>query len=154
MSEERQQELYEQGHDPDTIDFDSADIEKEVSNKGTLREQWQEVMQHGFKDESGQRLGKTIVFASSEGHAQRLQDVFEETYKHLPGFSTVITHKSEYKGTLIEGFTKNDLPRIAISVDMLDTGIDVPEVVNLVFIAPGGVAHQARADDWTRDAEP
>lgn len=136
LSDEEKQALWEQGHDPDDIDFDSDDFEKTVSNTDTLRQQWREVMEYGLKDESGQRLGKTIVFASGQGHAQRLQEVFETSYPQLPGFSTVITNKSEYKGTLLEAFTKKDLPRIAISVDMLDTGVDVPEVVNLVFMRP------------------
>ncbi len=57
-------------------------------------------------------------------------------YPQFPGLVKVITHKSEYKGQLIEQFKKQDFPRIAISVDMLETGVNVPEVVNLVFMRP------------------
>ena len=80
--------------------------------------------------------GKTIVFAVTQEHALRLQKIFDEMYPKFPELSRVITHKSEYRGTLVESFKKKDFPRIAISVDMLDTGIDVPEVVNLVFMKP------------------
>ena len=57
-------------------------------------------------------------------------------YPQFPELTKVITHKSEYRGTLVDAFKKKEVPRIAISVDMLDTGIDVPEVVNLVFMKP------------------
>ena len=80
--------------------------------------------------------GKTIVFALTQEHAVRLAEVFEEMYPQWPGMVSVITHKSEYKGTLVKKFKKESYPRIAISVDMLDTGVDIPEVVNLVFMKP------------------
>jgi type I restriction enzyme R subunit len=72
----------------------------------------------------------------TQEHALRLADVFEEMSPQYPGLVQVITYKSEYKGTLIEKFKKENLPRIAISVDMLETGVNVPEVVNLIFMRP------------------
>ena len=89
-----------------------------------------------LKDQSGQLPGKTILFAMTQAHALRLQDVFEEMFPQYPDLARVITYKSEYKGTAIKGFKQNDMPRIAISVDMLETGVNVPEVVNLVFMRP------------------
>ena len=86
--------------------------------------------------------GKTIVFAMTKTHAERIRDVFEEMFPQHVGVVQVIHHGMErvhdgpYGDGLISKFKKNDKPRIAVSVDMLDTGIDVPEVVNLVFMKP------------------
>jgi type I restriction enzyme R subunit len=136
LSEEERNALIEQGIDPDDIDFSGTDLEEKVSNRDTLRKQWEEIWEVCYKDESGQLPGKTIVFAMTQDHALRLADVFEEMYPQYPGLAQVITYKSEYKGTLIDRFKKESLPRIAISVDMLETGVNVPEVVNLVFMRP------------------
>jgi len=136
LSEEERYALIEQGLDPDGIDFSGTDLERDVSNRDTLRKQWEEIWEVCYKDESGQLPGKTIVFAMTQEHALRLADVFEEMYPQYPGLVQVITYKSEYKGTLIERFKKENLPRIAISVDMLETGVNVPEAVNLVFMRP------------------
>lgn len=136
LSEEERNLLIEQGIDPDEIDFSGSDLEKKVSNRDTLRQQWEELMEVCLKDQSGQLPGKTIVFAMTQDHAFRLQEAFEEMYPQYPGLSQVITYKTDYKGSAITKFKRESLPRIAISVDMLDTGIDVPEVVNLVFMKP------------------
>lgn len=136
LSEEERNALVEQGIDPDSIDYAGTDLEKKVSNKDTLRKQWEEFWEVCLKDESGQLPGKTIFFAMTQDHALRLADVFEEMFPQYPGLAQVITYKSEYKGSLIKRFKQEDLPRIAISVDMLETGLNVPEVVNLVFMRP------------------
>lgn len=136
LTEEERNALIEKGLDPDDIDYEGTELEKEVSNRDTLRKQWEEIWDVCRKDSSGQLPGKTILFAMTQDHALRLQDVFYEMYPQFPDLAKVITHKSEYRGTLVEAFKKKDFPRIAISVDMLDTGIDVPEVVNLVFMKP------------------
>ena len=83
----------------------------------------------------GDRLGKTIIFAKNQAHAEFIAERFNANYPHYKGeFARVITFKTEYAQSLIDDFsTKDKAPHIAISVDMLDTGIDVPEVVNLVF---------------------
>jgi type I restriction enzyme R subunit len=93
-------------------------------------------MQNGVKVEGGDRLGKTIIFAKSQAHAQFIEARFNAAYPSLAGhFARVITYESgAYAQTLIDDFSRQDkAPHIAISVDMLDTGIDVSEVVNLVF---------------------
>jgi len=136
LSEEDRNLLIDQGIDPDEIDFEGTDLEKNVSNRDTLRRQCQEIMDQCYRDESGQLPGKTIIFAMTQQHALRLESVFEELYPQFPGLARVITYKSSYKGALIDQFKKDDRPRIAITVDLLDTGIDVPEAVNLVFMKP------------------
>jgi type I restriction enzyme R subunit len=92
-------------------------------------------MEHGQKVAGGDRLGKTIIFAKNRRHAHFIGERFDAHYPHLRGqFARVITHDAPYAQSLIDAFSKKDgAPHIAISVDMLDTGIDVPAVVNLVF---------------------
>src|SRR6266498_252311 len=136
LTEEERNALIEKGLDPDDINYEGTELETSVSNRDTIRKQWEEIWDTCKKDSSGQLPGKTIIFAITQKHALRLQDVFDEMYPQFPDLTKVITHKSEYRGTLVEAFKKKDMPRIAISVDMLDTGIDVPEVVNLVFMKP------------------
>jgi type I restriction enzyme R subunit len=142
LSEEDRNALAEQGIDPDSLDYEGTEIEVEVSNKDTLRKQWEEVMETCLKDQSGQLPGKTIIFAMTKKHAHRIAEVFEEMYPQHVGVAQVITSTTErvrdgsYGDGLITKFKKNNLPRIAISVEMLDTGIDVPETVNLVFMKP------------------
>ena len=142
LDEESRNALMEQGLDPDELDYSGTQIEKDVTNKDTLRRQWDEFMDICLKDESGQLPGKSIVFAMTQAHAERLRGVFEEMYPHYRNMVQVITSDTErvrdgsYGDGLLTQFKKNDLPRIAISVDMLDTGVDVPEVVNLAFMKP------------------
>jgi len=142
LTEEDRNALIDQGIDPDALDYEGTDIEIDVSNKDTLRKQWEEIMEVCLKDQSGQLPGKTILFAMTKKHAGRVRDVFEEMYPQHVGLIQVITSSTErvrdgsYGAGLITKFKQNDLPRIAVSVDMLDTGIDVPEVVNLVFLKP------------------
>src|SRR5688572_9992678 len=92
-------------------------------------------MTRGLKVAGGDRLGKTIVFAKNQAHADFIQERFDANYPKFKGdFARVITFKTEYAQSLIDSFSvKEKAPHIALSVDMLDTGIDVPEVVNLVF---------------------
>jgi type I restriction enzyme R subunit len=81
------------------------------------------------------RLGKTIIFAKNHEHAVFIQKRFDINYPNLKGhFARVIDFKTEYAQSLIDDFSHAEkMPHIAISVDMLDTGIDIPEIVNLVF---------------------
>src|SRR5664280_2622088 len=96
------------------------------------------LMTKGIKVDGGDRLGKTIIFAKGQDHAQFIDDRFNANYPHYKGaFARVITYQTTYAQSLIDAFSVKDIdPQIAISVDMLDTGIDVPEVVNLVFFKP------------------
>jgi type I restriction enzyme, R subunit len=138
LSEEDRNRLIEMGIDPDEFDFDPEDLERTVSNRDMLRAQWEEFWEKSLKDQSGTLPGKTIVFAIDQKHALRLLDVFEEMYPQYPDLARVITCETSYVDKLITRFKTDPKLRIAISVDMLDTGIDVPEVVNLVFMKPVG----------------
>jgi type I restriction enzyme R subunit len=139
-SEEKDQwDMLEWGEEevPDTIE--AAEINKRLFNEDTVDLVIAHLMQNGLKVEGGDRLGKTIIFAKNEAHATFIEKRFNTAYPALAGhFTRVITHQTgAYAQTLIDDFSiKTKVPHIAISVDMLDTGIDVPEVVNLVFFKP------------------
>ncbi|MBR3639698.1 MAG: restriction endonuclease subunit R, partial [Clostridia bacterium] len=103
-------------------------------NEDTIREVLHVVMENGLKIDYGEKLGKTIIFAKNHNHAEKIFEVFNKEYPHLPGFAKVIDNYMTYAQSAIDEFSDpKKLPQIAISVDMLDTGIDVPEVLNLVF---------------------
>ncbi len=123
----------EDGTVPDRVD--AAAVNKWLFNEDTVDKVLEHVMIHGLKVDDGDCLGKTIVFAKNHDHAQFIAERFDVNYPHLKGqFARVIDFKTEYAQSLIDDFSTADKqPHIAISVDMLDTGIDVPEVVNLVF---------------------
>lgn len=112
-----------------------AAVNKWLFNADTVDKVLEHLMTHGLKVADGDRLGKTIIFAKNHEHAQFIAERFDANYPHLKGsFARVIDFKTEYAQSLIDDFSQaGKAPHIAISVDMLDTGIDVPEVVNLVF---------------------
>jgi type I restriction enzyme, R subunit len=118
---------------PDEVE--AAALNQWLFNVDTVDKVLEHLMLRGQKVAGGDRLGKTIIFAKNNDHAKFIVQRFDANYPHYKGeFARVITHKVEYAQSLIEDFSKaNKPPHIAISVDMLDTGIDVPEVVNLVF---------------------
>lgn len=123
----------EEGTVPDHVE--AVAVNKWLFNQDTVDKVLEHVMTHGLKVDDGDRLGKTIIFAKNHDHAQFIAERFDSNYPHLKGqFARVIDFKTEYAQSLIDDFsTANKAPHIAISVDMLDTGIDIPEVVNLVF---------------------
>ena len=114
---------------------DSAAINKWLFNEDTVDRVLKHLMTKGEKVASGDRIGKTIIFAKNSLHAEFIQERFDINYPQYKGdLARVITYDTEYAQDLIDKFSeKEKSPHIAISVDMLDTGIDVPEVVNLVF---------------------
>ena len=112
----------------------SSALNEWVFNEDTIRQVLHILMTEGIKIDYGQKLGKTIIFAKNHSHAEKIYEVFNKEYPHLPGFAKVIDNKINYAQSLIDEFSDpKKLPQIAISVDMLDTGIDVPECLNLVF---------------------
>ena len=130
----RLEEVFEEGEDvPDFISGDA--INSQYFNIDTNRKVITDLMQKGLKVEGGDKLGKTIIFAKNHPHAQFIEKQFNELYPQYKGeFARVIDNYEKYSDDLLESFkVKDKYPQIAISVDMLDTGIDVPEVVNLVF---------------------
>ncbi|MBE7464250.1 MAG: DEAD/DEAH box helicase family protein [Planctomycetes bacterium] len=126
-------EWNEEGETPNQVEAEA--VNKWLFNQDTVDKVLAHLMTRGAKVAGGDRLGKTIVFAKNQDHAQYIEDRFNANYPHLKGqFARTITFKTEYPQSLIDDFSiKDRAPHIAISVDMLDTGIDVPEVVNLVF---------------------
>jgi type I restriction enzyme R subunit len=139
LSEEEQNQLRERGIDPENINFEGTDLERKVTNTDTLYRQWEEFMDMCHKDASGQLPAKTIVFAVTHDHAMRLEKAFSDMYpEHRGLLARVIDSKTERAKDLLRQFKKENFPRIAISVDMLDTGVDVPEVMNLAFMKPVG----------------
>ncbi|MGL4847571.1 MAG: DEAD/DEAH box helicase family protein [Clostridium sp.] len=126
-----------------TFDEDET-IEKEISN--TAINQWlfnadtidlviNKLMVDGLRIEGGDKLGKTIIFAKNSRHAKAIVERFNILYpEHGGNFAKVIDYSINYVETLIDDFSDKDkMPQIAVSVDMLDTGIDIPEILNLVF---------------------
>ena len=112
----------------------SSALNEWVFNEDTIRQVLHILMTEGLKIDYGQKLGKTIIFAKNHAHAEKIHEIFNKEYPHLPGFAKVIDNKINYAQSLIDQFSDpKKLPQIAISVDMLDTGIDVPECLNLVF---------------------
>ncbi|MDE0853158.1 MAG: DEAD/DEAH box helicase family protein [Nevskia sp.] len=123
----------EDGEAPDEVA--ASEVNKQLFNESTVDLMLQHLMLHGLKVQGGDRLGKTIIFAVNQRHADFIVQRFNHHYPHLKGeFARVITHAVSYAQSLIDDFSgKDKAPHIAVSVDMLDTGIDVPEVLNLVF---------------------
>jgi len=124
------------GEYPDEID--SAALNKWLFNTDTVDKVIGHLMQNGIKVEGGDKLGKTIIFARSHNHAKFIEERFNKQYPEYRGeFMKVIDYHEEYKYDLLNKFKDvSKMPQIAVSVDMLDTGIDVPEVCNLVFFKP------------------
>lgn len=135
-----QKQLITEGRDVEDIDFEGTDLERKVSNSGTNALILREFMEESIKDETGVLPGKSIIFAISKAHAYRLQELFDSMYPEYAGkLARVLVSEDRYvhgKGGLLDQFKNQDFPRIAISVDMLDTGVDVREIVNLVFAKP------------------
>ena len=122
----------EDGEIPERIS--SSALNEWIFNRDTIRQVLNILMTDGIKIEYGEKVGKTIIFAKNHLHAEKILEVFNSEYPHLNGFAKVIDNKINYAQSLIDEFSDpKKLPQIAISVDMLDTGIDVPEVLNLVF---------------------
>jgi type I restriction enzyme R subunit len=123
----------EDGSTPDEVSAD--EVNKWLFNLDTVDKVLEVLMTQGQRVAGGDRLGKTIVFAKNNDHAAFIEQRFNANYPEFKGhFARVVTYKTEYAQSLIDDFSKKEkMPHIAISVDMLDTGIDVPEVVNLVF---------------------
>ena len=112
----------------------SSALNEWIFNEDTIRQVLNTLMTHGLTIDYGSKLGKTIIFAKNHTHAEKIFGVFNQEYPHLPGFAKVIDNYMTYAQSAIDEFSDpKKLPQIAISVDMLDTGIDVPEVLNLVF---------------------
>ncbi len=142
LSEEEKLKYEEQFTDPVTGEFpeeiDATALNNWLFNTDTVDKAIGHLMENGIKVEGGDKLAKTIIFARSHKHAKFIEERFNKQYPQYRGdFLKVIDYHEEYKYDLLNKFKgKNNMPQIAVSVDMLDTGIDVPEICNLVFFKP------------------
>jgi len=139
LSPEEQAEYEEKFWDEETGEMpqqiDPPALNNWLFNEDTVDKVLEHLMRYGVKVAGGDRLGKTIIFAKNHNHALFIQERFDKSYPHLKGkFCRVIDNYETYAQSILDDFSvKENDPTIAISVDMLDTGIDVPEIVNLVF---------------------
>ncbi|HTA63222.1 MAG TPA: DEAD/DEAH box helicase family protein [Bacteroidia bacterium] len=140
ISLEDQKNLILEGKEVSEINYEGTEIEKSVINKGTNALIVREFMEESIKDANGVLPGKTIFFCTTMKHARRMEELFDAFYPEYKGELAKVLVSDDPrvygKGGLLDQFTNSDMPRIAISVDMLDTGIDVRELVNLVFAKP------------------
>lgn len=148
---EEEKEAYEEkfldeesGELPDHIN--PTELNEWIFNKNTTYQVLEHLMTMGQKVENGDRIGKTIIFAKNKEHAKHIQTCFETLYPHLGGnFCQVVTHEISHVESIIESFEDPDKePHIASSVRMLDTGVDIEECLNLVFLKPVG----SKAQFW------
>ncbi len=137
LSDEEKEEFEKTFEDDDYVeeDISSSAINTWLFNKDTIDKVLVELMEKGLKIEGGDKLGKTIIFAKNSLHAQAIVERFHTLFPEYGGdFIKQIDYSIKYCDTLIDDFSTKDLmPQIAVSVDMLDTGIDIPEILNLVF---------------------
>lgn len=119
-------------------EIESSAINAWLFNRDTIKKLLEVLMEKGLKVKGGDELGKTIIFARNHKHAQKIVDTFNELYPEYGGeFAKLVDNQVKYNETIIDEFsTKEKWPQIAVSVDMLDTGVDVPEILNLVFFKP------------------
>ena len=140
LTQEQIAELEDQGEDPSQYDFSSEQIDKDIYNKDTNRAILRNLMESGLREATNQVVGKTIIFARNHKHALLMSRLFDEMYPQYGGqFCQVIDNYDPRAEQLIDDFKgqgDNKNLTIAISIDMLDTGIDVPEILNLVFAKP------------------
>lgn len=137
LSEEEKEEFEATFDDDENIDKEigNSAVNEWLFNANTIDLVLNKLISEGLRIEGGEKLGKTIIFAKNSRHAKAIVDRFNTIYKEYGGnFAKVIDYNTNYVETLIDDFSdKNKLPQIAVSVDMLDTGIDIPEILNLVF---------------------
>jgi len=123
----------EEGNIPDSID--AGALNEWLFNYDTIKKALHLLMENGQRIEYGTKIGKTIIFAKSHNHAEKILDVWGKEFPNYPThYCQVIDNRINYPQSIIDKFSDpKQFPQIAISVDMLDTGIDVPEILNLVF---------------------
>ena len=137
LSEEEKEEYEktfadESGEIPESIT--PSALNDWIFNEDTIRKVLRILMNDGLKIDYNSKIGKTIIFAKNHRHAEKILEVFGKEFPHLNNYAKVIDNTINYAQSAIDEFSDaKKLPQVAISVDMLDTGIDVPEVLNLVF---------------------
>lgn len=137
LPEPLKQMARDQGVELDELNFDGSEIEKGIINQGTNDALVREFMDKSRKDVRG-LPHKTILFAVSHAHAKRLYESFNRLYPELQrqGLAEIIDSHMERADATLDDFKYKIMPRVALSVDMLDTGVDIPAIQNLVFAKP------------------
>lgn len=137
LPEPLKQMALDQGVELDELNFDGSDLEKGIINQGTNDAMVREFMDKSRKDTRG-LPHKSIIFSVSHAHAKRLYESFNRLYPELQrqGMAEIIDSHMERADATLDDFKYRTMPRVAISVDMLDTGVDVPAIQNLVFAKP------------------
>lgn len=132
---DEEKELFEETFEDDIRDISGEALNSFLFNNNTIDTVLQELMEKGLKVEGGDKLGKTIIFAKNKRHADFIIDRFNSLYpEHKGNFAKPVYTGINYVESTMDDFEiKGKLPQIAVSVDMLDTGIDIPEILNLVF---------------------
>lgn len=137
---EDQKKLILEGKEIEEINYEGTELEKTVSNRGTNALIVKTFMEECIKDPNGVLPGKTIFFCVGKRHAREIEHIFDKLYPEYKGdlVKVIVSDdpRAYGKGGLLDQFIHNDMPRVAISIDMLDTGIDVRELVNMVFAKP------------------
>ena len=137
-AQKRQLELVWEYEQIEGRDIANSEIFSYIFNEDTIDAVLQDLMEHGLKVQSGERIGKSVIFAYNHHHAELIVNRFNVLYpEYGPSFCVLIDNYVTYAHDLIDKFEIRDAdPQVAVSVDMLDTGIDVPDILNLVFFKP------------------
>ena len=132
---EDEKEVFEETFDDDVRDISSSALNDFLFNDNTVDMVLRDLMEKGIKVEGGDKIGKTVIFANNKDHAKFIVERFNALYPHYHGdyIQEIYCDISYVEKRIDEFSTKDKLPQIAVSVDMLDTGIDIPEIVNLVI---------------------
>lgn len=135
LSDEEKEQFEETFAEEDRKEIPKEAINQWLFNDDTVDHVLKDLMTKGIKVEGGDKLGKTIIFAQNQKHAKYIVKRFDILFPEYKGnFAEIVCHNVPYVQNVIDNFSDRDkMPQIAVSVDMLDTGIDIPEVVNLVF---------------------
>lgn len=137
LSEEEKLEYEETFNDDENVDDEigNSAVNEWLFNSDTIDLVLNKLMNEGLKVEGEEKIGKTIIFAKNTNHAKAIVERFNKLYPQYGGnFAKAVDYSTSYVDSIIDDFSdKNKLPQIAVSVDMLDTGIDIPEILNLVF---------------------
>lgn len=142
---EKEKEKYEEEFRDDATGvfpehIKNSALNRWLFNRDTIYKILDSLLEYGLKIEGGDKIGRTIIFAVNQHHADFILKCFEERYHHFPsGFMAVVHNQKSHSDSIILSFCdhhKENLPQIAVSVDMMDTGIDAPRVLNLVFFKP------------------
>ena len=131
--ERYEDDFTEDGVMPDSIP--SQALNDFVFNQKTVDLVLQDLMERGIMVNGGERIGKTIIFAQNKRHAEFILERFNKLYPQYHGtWASRVVCDDSYAQTVIDNFKEAEkTPYIVVSVDMMDTGIDVPACVNLVF---------------------